>query len=125
MMAFDAPEEKTLWKHCRKRIFKAQAYVGKINIYKKVTNEIEVVTESKSVANMLSLLYDTILTFIEPKKEAFWKQYGKRWKNGNQPCLLFPKCYLLSPKHSVTFISSSAKAFNLGKSKISQLGKVS
>ena len=72
-------------------------------------------------------LYHTILTFNDPKKEAFWKHCGKRrkcWKPAFSP---FPTMLSTLPKanfkFSVTFILSSANYFNLDQSKILSFGR--
>ena len=69
-------------------------------------------------------LYQVITTFNNPKEGGFWKYFGKKGENaGNQHFLLFPKCFLPFNFNSlVTFILSSANAFNLDQSEIKLFG---
>ena len=68
-------------------------------------------------ARLLTTLYN----------KPFENIVGKGENAGNQHFLLFPQCFLPFPKQvsffSVTFILSSANAFNLDQSKILSFGK--
>ena len=73
-------------------------------------------------------LYQTILTFKDPKRRAFENIVGKGENAGYQHFLFFPQClFSVCPKSkfnfSFQFILSSANAFNLNQSKIFSFGK--
>ena len=65
-------------------------------------------------------LYHIIPTLMTYRKKPFENIEGKGENAGNQHFILFPQCFLPSPKTnfdlSLTFILSSGDAFNLDQS---------
>ena len=72
-------------------------------------------------------LYHRITTLSDLEKEAFWKHCGKRRKCWSPAFSPFPTMFSTLPKSNfnfwVTFILSSANAFNLDQSKNLSFGK--
>ena len=81
----------------------------------------------KMTAELQLSLYHTITTFNTTVWEALWKHSRKRRNAGNQHFLFFPTVIFTHPKtkfnSSITFILSSANAFNLDESTNLLFGK--